>query len=88
MDRVAQRIIFSFLREQRRSHSRIQGVCVVRRGIGGHVVEVGIETVSPGRKVDRLVLAGIPGSVSSPSGKKRTTPRQAQEVATGHEMEG
>ena len=97
---VTKRIHFSFLREQRGSHSRIQGVCVIRRSNGEHVVEVGIETVSPSRKVDRRVLAGdldqvlrvitcerglfshsakpataagidagIPDSVSSPSGK-------------------
>ena len=47
-----------FLAEQRRSQSRIQGICGIRRGDGSHVVEVGTETVSPGRKVDRRVLAG------------------------------
>ena len=40
----------------RRSQSRIQGICGIRRGDGSHVVEVGTETVSPGRKVDRRVL--------------------------------
>ena len=30
----------------------------IRRSNGGNVVEVGIETVSPGRNVDRRVLAG------------------------------
>ena len=58
MDRATITIHFSFLREQRRNHSRVQSVSVIRRSDGGHVVEVGIETVSPGRKVDRRVLAG------------------------------
>ena len=96
MDRGSKRSHFSFLREQRGSHSRIQGVCGIRRGSGAHVVEVGTETVSTRMKVDRRVLtadldqdlglitcerglfshsakrataAGIPDSVSSPSGK-------------------
>ena len=33
-------------------------VCGIRRSSGGHAVEVGTENVSPGRKVDRRVLAG------------------------------
>ena len=58
MDRSTSRIHFSLLREKRGSHSRIQGVCVIRRSNGGRVVEVGMETVSPGRTVDGRVLAG------------------------------
>ena len=58
MDRATKGIHFSFLREKRESHSRIQGVCIIRRSSGGHVVEVGVETVLSWRKVYWSVLAG------------------------------
>ena len=48
--RVTERIHFSFLREQRRNHSR--------RGDGGHVVEVGLKLFLTEKKVDRRVFAG------------------------------
>ena len=42
---------------------RIQGICGIRRGNGEHVVEVGTETVSPGRKIDRRVAGGLDQAV-------------------------